>query len=316
MPSASNTHAFCFRCLSRKRLRPSHAACAGTQWSLHSGASSSVPSVSSLSVTRRVSLALARTPVQWEELPLEKEALFHAAALGRALRSVPHEDPGSKEQRRLAVGREDALPLGIELEAQFLHLSSRGRVRSVWDAVVKSAVVAAHCTCPLPGPPWAALASSENGPVIFLLSSVTQGKVEMKLGVSKTELCGCFKMCLLRILQAHCLCNIWIFLFHFFFICLRGRGMVARSSGDFPPPRFVSQQSSMGPAVFRGPAKFSRACGQLGGGRGGAEEPSLSSYGGTPGGPQVLLCFRSNGASLTPVSPSQELEGVWPAAQC
>lgn len=32
--------------------------------------------------------------------------------------------------------------------------------------------------------------------------------------------------------------------------------------------------------------------------------------------PQVLLCFRSNRASLTPVSPSQELEGVWPAAQC
>lgn len=46
----------------------------------------------------------------------------------------------------------------------------------------------------------------------------------------------------------------------------------------------------------------------------GVGKPSLSSYGGTPGGPQVLLCVGSNGASLTPVSPSQELEGVWPAA--
>lgn len=58
--------------------------------------------------------------------------------------------------------------------------------------------MAARCTCPLPGPPWAALASSEIGPVIFFSSSVTQEKVEMKLGVSETELCGCFKMCLLR----------------------------------------------------------------------------------------------------------------------
>lgn len=71
----------------------------------------------------------------------------------------------------------------------------------MWDAVVTSVVVAAHCTCPLPGPPWAALASSEISPVIFLSSSVTQGKAEMKLGVSKTELCGRFKMCLLRTLQ-------------------------------------------------------------------------------------------------------------------
>lgn len=164
----------------------------------HLGASSSVPSISSFSVTRRVSLALARTSVQREELALEREALFHAPALGRALCSVPHKDPGSKEQWRLAAGREDPLPLGTELEAQFLHLSSRGRVRTVWDGVVKRVVVAARCTCPLPGPPWAALASSEIGPVIFFSSSVTQEKVEMKLGVSETELCGCFKMCLLR----------------------------------------------------------------------------------------------------------------------
>ncbi|XP_023388413.1 rho guanine nucleotide exchange factor 10-like protein [Pteropus vampyrus] len=122
----------------------------------------SVPARVLPNASREKGFGPAMPPALREELPLEKEALFHAAALRRAIRSVPHEDPGSKEQRRLAVGREDALPLGIELEAQFLHLSSRGRVRSVWDGVVKSAVVAAHCTCPLPGPPWAALASSEN----------------------------------------------------------------------------------------------------------------------------------------------------------
>lgn len=42
---------------------------------------------------------MAHTPVPREELALQKEALFHAAALGRALCSVPHEDPDSKEQR-------------------------------------------------------------------------------------------------------------------------------------------------------------------------------------------------------------------------
>lgn len=123
---------------------------------------------------------------------------FPRTCPGKGPLFCPHEDPGSKEQWRLAAGREDPLPLGTELEAQFLHLSSRGRVRTVWDGVVKRVVVAARCTCPLPGPPWAALASSEIGPVIFFSSSVTQEKVEMKLGVSETELCGCFKMCLLR----------------------------------------------------------------------------------------------------------------------
>lgn len=36
----------------------------------------------------------------------------------------------------------------------------------------------------------------------------------------------------------------------------------------------------------------------------------------TPEGPRVLFCFRSTGASLTPVLPSRALEGVWPGAWC
>lgn len=71
----------------------------------------------------------------------------------------------------------------------------------------------------------------------------------------------------------------------------------------------------LGPSVFRVPAVFSQAGGQLGGGSCEVGEPSLCSHGGSWG-PRDLCVLGAMGLSLTPLTPSLELEGVWPAASC
>lgn len=148
----------------------------------------------------------------------------------------------------MVIGWRSGKPVGVGKElwalSLVLHLSCRGCLARC--GCCEECGGGRRCAFPLPGPPWAISA----GPVAFPCS-ITQGKAEMKPGGPQTELCGCFIMCLLGTLR-----GTLVQYLGFLLTLPKGRGLVARSPGDFPLPRFGSRhtwQSPTGPAVFRVP---------------------------------------------------------------
>lgn len=89
------------------------------------------------------------------------------------------EIPGSRVPWRPEGGQEDLLVLGKAPEARVFYLSSGG----VFDTCGIWSWRAWRWLCMAPSPCQGPLGYSETSPVIFLLSSVTRGKAEVKLGV-------------------------------------------------------------------------------------------------------------------------------------
>lgn len=97
---ASNTQAFYLGCLLRKRLQPIRGHLCWYLMSFAFGVSSSVLCFSSFSVTGRVFLAFAHTPVQppWEEIIGKRKPFAVAVTRGRAICSILLCPPGGPGQ--------------------------------------------------------------------------------------------------------------------------------------------------------------------------------------------------------------------------
>ncbi|XP_058574895.1 uncharacterized protein LOC131505395 [Neofelis nebulosa] len=251
--------------------------------------SSPVPSFGPLVCNQGVSLA--RSP----EIPLFSiTVLFSSVPDGtQAVRSQGH---------WLEVGK---TCLVLDKEQKALNLSfSTCQVGAFLRRVgCGGGVVATHGACldlgtpPTPAPPWTISASSETSPVIFLLPSIPWGKAELKLGAPQTEPCRLFQNVPAQDPTEGGLCNIRSSFF--LFICLRGRGVVARSPGDFPSKvRIVALLATFwGACCPRASSLVSMCWRQLDGGGSDTGEPSLSRYAGTPEGPLSPFCVTRGGAS-------------------
>lgn len=266
--------------------------------------SSPVPSFGPLVCNQGVSLA--RTPVHLpgggvrgdlagqEEIPVFSiTVLFSSVPDGtQAIRGQGH---------WLEVGK---TCLVLDKEQKALSLSfSTCQVGAFLRRVGRGGgVVATHCAClelgpPPPAPPWTISASSETSPVIFLLPSIPWGKAELKLGAPQTEPCRLFQNVPAQDPPEGGLCNIRSSFF--LFICLRGRGVVARSPGDFPSKvRVVALLATFwGACCPRASSLVSMCWRQLDGGGSDTGEPSFSRYAWTPEGPLSPFCVTSGGAS-------------------